>query len=131
MEQLSYSISVTGGPTLFFAKSTIFLLYLRIFSIHKKMRYGIWSGLAFAFLIYWSAALTGTLFCAPRAGEQWSLNDTEQRCEKDAIFGVVQGVLSVILDLYIFFLPIPIVLGMQMSLKRRLSILCIFGTAIL
>ena len=94
------------------------------------MRYGIWSGLAFTFPIYWSGVLIGTLWCTPRAGEKWDIEDLA-RCEKDTIWGVVQGVLAVVLDLYIFFLPIPVVLSLQMSKKRRFSILGIFGTAIL
>lgn len=131
MQQLIYSNSVASGPALFFAKSAIFLLYLRIFSVHEKMRYCIWSGLVFTFLICWSAVLFGTLWCAPRAGEKWGIESIEGRCEKDVIFGVVFGVLAVVLDLYIFFLPIPIVLNLQMSQKRRLSVLAIFGTAFL
>ncbi|KAM0802371.1 hypothetical protein BDR22DRAFT_887605 [Usnea florida] len=128
--KVSYSVSVTAGPALFFAKSTILLLYLRVFSVSRPMRYGIWSGLAFALFIYWSGVLFGTLWCAPRGGEK-DLKDITQKCEKDILFGLIQGVLGVVLDLYIFLLPIPTILGLQMSLRRRLSILSVFGTAIL
>ena len=95
------------------------------------MRYGIWLGLASTFLISWSGILFGTLWCTPRAGEKWSFESLAHNCPKDAVYGMVQGVLAVVLDLYIFLLPIPIVMGLQMSLKRRLSILGVFGTAIL
>lgn len=50
---------------------------------------------------------------------------------KFTTYTLVQGVLSVVLDVYIFILPIPIVLTLQISLKRRLSILGVFGTAVL
>ena len=82
-------------------------------------------------MISWSNVLFGTLWCTPRAGEQWEIEDIARRCEKEIIYGVVQGVLAVVIDLYIFFLPMPIVLSLQMSKKRRLSILGVFGTAIL
>ena len=132
MEQMIYAAGVLNGPTLFFAKSTVFLLYLRLFTIDQKMRYSIWFGLTWNFLVYWTMAALATYFCVPRIGESW--NDIETiapRCTKDRPVGLIQGVFSVVLDLYIFILPIPIVLRLQMSLKRRLSILGIFGTALL
>ena len=92
------------------------------------MRYGVWFGLAWTFLIYWIGVPLATYFCAPHIGMAW---ESETKCRKETIYGVIQGVLSVVLDLYIFFLPIPIVLRLHMSLKRRLSILAVFGTAIL
>ena len=94
------------------------------------MRYGIWSGLVFAFLLYWSGVLFGTLWCTPRGGEK-DLKDTTQKCEKNILFGLIQGVLGVVLDFYIFLLPVPTIIRLQMSLRRRLSILGVFGTAIL
>ncbi len=119
------------GPTLFFAKSSIFLLYLRVFTIDKKMRRSIWLGLTFNFILYWINIPFESWNCAPRAGDSWGLDTTGRTCANNIMFGLVQGVLSVVLDLYIFFLPIPIVLGLQMSLRNRLAILGVFGTAIL
>lgn len=95
------------------------------------MRYSVWLGLAWNFLIYWIGVPLTTYFCVPRIGKAWDIDDFSSGCEKLSLFSVVQGVLAVLLDLYIFLLPIPIVLRLQMSLKSRLSVLGIFGTAIL
>lgn len=119
------------GPTLFFAKSAILLLYLRVFTINKKMSHSIWFGLAFNFVLYWINIPFESWNCAPRAGDPWGLQTVGKTCANNIMFGLVQGVLSVVLDLYIFFLPIPIVLGLQMSLRSRIAILGVFGTAIL
>lgn len=127
----SYALNVIVGPTIFFAKSTIFLLYLRVFAIKKQMKYGVWLGLFWSFLLYWIGVPLETYFCAPRIGKGWNIEALNKTCSDYEIFSVVQGVLAVVLDLYIFVLPIPTILRLQMALKRKLSILAIFGTAIL
>ena len=131
IQQRSYAQGMILGPTLFFAKSAILLLYLQVFTINKKMSHGIWFGLAFNFVLYWINIPFESWNCAPRAGDPWGLETVGKTCANNIMFGLVQGVLSVVLDLYIFFLPIPIVLGLQMSLRNRLAILGVFGTAIL
>ena len=47
------------------------------------------------------------------------------------ILSLVQGPLNVVLDLYVFVVPIPVVIRLQMSLRRRFAILSIFFTGIL
>ncbi|KAL9128016.1 MAG: hypothetical protein Q9217_003210 [Psora testacea] len=131
IHQRSYAQGMVLGPTLFFAKSAIFLLYLRIFMVNNTMRYAIWFGLACTFVLYWINIPFESWNCAPRAGQSWGLATVGKTCADNIMFGLVQGVLSVALDLYIFVLPIPIVLGLHMTMKRRLAILSIFGTAIL
>ena len=95
------------------------------------MRYSVYLGLFWNFLLYWSSIPLAIHFCTPKTGQPWNPVTLANSCVKLTTYTVVQGVLSVALDFYIFFLPVPIVLKLQMSLKRRLSILGIFGTAIL
>ena len=82
-------------------------------------------------MLYWIGVPLETYFCAPRIGEGWNTEALIKTCADYTIFSAVQGVLAVVLDLYIFILPIPIMLRLQMPLRRRLSILGVFGTAIL
>ena len=131
VKQLNYAQTMFLGPTLFFAKSAILLLYLRIFNANKKMRYSIWFGLLWNFLLYSSGIPIATYYFTPRIGQPWTVVAANVTCSVLSNFVLVQGVLSVVLDLYIFILPIPIVSKLPISLKQRLSILGIFGTAIL
>ena len=119
------------GPTLFFAKGAILLLYLRIFTINKNMRYSICLGLIWNFLLYWSGIPIATYYGTPRIGQPWDAVAATETCANLTTFILVQGVLSVALDIYIFIIPIPMVLKLPISLQQRLSILGIFGTAIL
>ena len=121
-----------AGPTTFFAKSTILLLYLRVFTVERVIRYCVWLGLAWNLLIYWIGVPLTAYFCVSPSGKAWVVDNLRSdRCMKLTVWGVIQGALAVVLDLYIFLLPIPIVLRLQMSLKRRLSILGVFGTSTL
>ena len=119
------------GPTLFFAKGAILLLYLRIFTANRRMRYSIWLGLVWDFLLYWINVPVATYCGTPRIGQSWGVVAMTKTCANVTTFVPLQGVLSVVLDLYIFVLPIPIVSKLPISLKQRLSILAIFATAIL
>lgn len=119
------------GPTLFFAKGAILLLYLRIFSANRNTRYSIWLGLLLNFLLYASSIPFSTYYFAPRVGQPWTIVAVTALGSVLSTYVLVQAVLSVVLDIYIFILPIPIVSKLPISLKQRLSILGIFGTAFL
>jgi hypothetical protein len=69
-------------------------------------------------------------YCAPHAGEQWGLS-VGQRCGDKASLKWLVGsaAMSVLLDIYIFILPIPIVLRLNMSGRKRFGVLLIFATA--
>ena len=119
------------GPSLFFAKSTIFLIYLRLFGIDEKTKYGAWFGLLWTSLLYWTGVPIQIYCSVPVIGREWNVVTVDKHYKILAIYFIVQGVLSVVLDLYIFVLPVPVILRLQMSQKKRLSILGVFGTAIL
>ena len=95
------------------------------------MRYSIWFGLIWNLLLYWSGIPIVSYYCTPRIGKPWDPFAIARSCTNFTTYTVIQSVLSVALDLYVFILPIPIVVKLQMSPKRRLSVLGIFGTAIL
>lgn len=61
----------------------------------------------------------------------WNVETVDKYYGIIAIYSIIQGVLSLVLDLYIFLLPIPVILTLQMSQKKRLWVLGVFGTAVL
>ena len=70
-------------------------------------------------------------YCAPSVGRSWSINGLGLKCRKTIILGLVQGSLNVVLDLFTFILPLPVVLRLQMSFRRRFAVLSVFYTGIL
>ena len=120
------------GPAMFFAKASLLLLYLRIFGPKKSIRYWIYFGLAFTFCLYWINIPIDSYYCTPRPGGSWGdLSSIGAKCEKTAILGLVQGSLSIALDLFILILPIPVVMTLQISSKKRVGALAVLMTGVL
>ena len=118
-------------PAVFFAKGTILLLYLRLFSVRQGVRYAVYAGLAWTFLLYWTGIPIATYYCVPRMGDVWDIQAVGERCAKMTLYLMIVSVLAVILDFYILILPISTIMGLHLSLNRRLSVLGVFGTAFL
>ena len=119
------------GPSLFFAKTSLLLLYLRIFGPKKSTRYAIYVGLISAFPLHWLNIPIIAYYCAPSVGRSWSITGIGLKYKKSIILGLVQCSLNVVFDLFVFVLPIPVVMGLHMSTRRRIAVLSVFLTGIL
>ena len=116
------------GPATFFAKSSILLLYLRLFGPTKLLKYTIWSTIAFMFALYFCYVAVNAGLCAPRPGQSWLFPGVLEKCEKQETYAIIQGAVNVAVDLLILILPIPVVLKLRMRRGRKIGILAIFGT---
>lgn len=121
--QKVYAEGMLIGPSMFFAKMAVILLYLKLFALKMTIRYPIYFGMAFIFCTYWiDIPLQKSLLCPA---------SILPNCRKLAILGVAQGACGAVSDLYILFLPIPVVLSLNLPLKRRLGVPAIFMVGIL
>lgn len=119
------------GPTIYFAKSSLLLLYLQFFSVQRPIRIATWVGLVAVGLCYWSNIPIEAPFLAPWPGETWQDVVLNGRPQKISPWGFVQGPLNIVIDLYTFILPFPILAKLKLSSRRRLELLVIFSTAFL
>ncbi|KAI1204774.1 uncharacterized protein F4807DRAFT_316667 [Annulohypoxylon truncatum] len=115
----------------FFTKGSILILYLQLFSNIRWLRVAVAIGLVFDFLLYGSMVAVFLYFGVPHGNEAWEDLLTNGMGQHLAPTGVVQGPCTVVLDLYIFVLPLPILWGLQMTLKKRLRIAAVFATGLL
>lgn len=114
-----------------FSKGAILLLYRQIFSIHRKIRIAVNIGLVFNFMIYGVSLIIVPYFEAPHIGETFADLLINLRPAKIIVTGAEQGSLAVLLDLYIFILPIPALAGLKLPRDKKLKLLMIFGIAFL
>ncbi|KAH7324397.1 hypothetical protein B0I35DRAFT_424077 [Stachybotrys elegans] len=114
----------------FFSKSSIFLLYQQIFGVQNSMRISVRCGIIFTALLYFTNVPVAAALSAPHAGETWSSLLTNGRPQRHLIWAITQAALGVLLDLVIFMLPIPSILRLNLSHKRRVQLLVIFCTAL-
>ena len=126
----SYAQDILLGPTIFFAKLSILFLYLKIFQVDRSTKYAIYTGMLFDFLIYWPNIGLNSYFCAPKPGEPWGLAALAT-CSKTTVWGVIQGSLAVVLDIYLFILPMPVLARLHLKRSKKVGVMAVFGTAAL
>ncbi|KAI5921810.1 hypothetical protein F4810DRAFT_325326 [Camillea tinctor] len=123
--------TILVGPALYFSKSSIFLMYRQFFSVKREMRIAIIIGLIATFLIYIPSIPLAAIFSAPRVGHSWEELIITRSIELLIPWGIVQGTVSLALDIYIFILPIPILSKLNITFSKRLQLLAVFATALM
>lgn len=119
------------GPALFFPKVSIFLLYLQIFGINRMIRIGAKVGIVGAFLAYFPPTLVLSYYDAPHIGQTWESLMASDLPERGIPGGIAIGALSVLVDLFVFILPISPLMKLKMPLSRRIQLVALFGTALM
>ena len=117
------------GPVLSFSKVSILLFYRRItpnrvFHIFIWVTMGCTVGLAVAGLI------ADLLQCTPIA-YFWDRSSPGGSCFNQAAFYFAAAGCSVLGDVWILVLPMPVFWGLQISLKRRLVLMSLFAVGFL
>ena len=97
----------------FIAKLSLLLLYFRLFSVARGLRYSIFFGIGFMSLFY---TIIMFLFIF--------LNESKFLSLSYAV-----GSVNIVTDLYILILPMVPVSRMQLSKKKKIGVQCIFLTA--
>lgn len=123
-KQEFYGITIVYGPTIFLVKLSILLLYLRIFSIKRSLRYLIWIGIASQILFlptYTVYYIIQDYKCLSLAAQGTSF------CRNGYIFLVVQATYNVLTDIYIILLPIPAVRKLQIPMRKKTGVIVIFA----
>lgn len=114
----------------FFAKASIFLLFSQLFTVQRSMYIAIRVGLILNFLIYWPGVAIATYYEVPHVGETW-LDTLDGRTLIPLSWWQAQSALIVALDIYIFVLPLPTVMTLQMPIRKRLSVISVFSVAMM
>lgn len=113
------------------SKASVLLLFLQIFSVDRKMRFAIYAGLLGIVADYGPNLILGPYYSVPHAGEAWTDLLTNGRPYHLVKVGLEQAALAVILDLYIFILPFPMLSSLKLGSRRRLRLSIVFGTALM
>ncbi len=114
----------------FLAKASILMLFRQIFHVEESMRVVIWIGLALDVLIYLPSVVVATYFQIPHAGEHW-MSVPDGRALVPLKWWQAQSILSVVLDVYMFILPLPIIFRMQLPPRKLLQAVAVFSLALL
>jgi hypothetical protein len=119
------------GPALFFPKAAIFLFYIQIFSSIKNMRVASYVGIFMAFMAYFPGSLVLSYYNAPHVGQSWDELLINGMTHKGIPGVITIGVASVVVDIYIFVLPLRTLAALNMPLAKRIQVISTFATAFL
>ena len=119
------------GPTICSTKLSLLLLYLRIFSPNRYVRYAIYIGMIANVIFYGTITVVFGVLCIPRPGFGWLQTVQTARCRRSIDMDYPTGIFGVISDFYILIVPIPIVVKLNLSVKKKIGIVAIFMTGIL
>ncbi|KAM7210800.1 hypothetical protein V8F06_013825, partial [Rhypophila decipiens] len=116
-----------------FGRAAILLMYRDTFSISRTTHIAIWIGLVLNFLIYIPSIPIAVYYETPRAGQSWEeLIYTVPNLEPILVpYGIATGAAALLMDVYIFILPLPVVLRLNLSRTKKIQALAIFATALL
>lgn len=108
-------------------------MYRQLFP-KKSMKIGTWIGFIFLFCIYFPSIPLSAIYEAPKPGHSWDelLQSLATSTDHTLVYwGIVQGSCSVLVDLYIFILPLHTLFQLKLSLRKRLQLVALFATALM
>ncbi|KAL9069708.1 MAG: hypothetical protein Q9157_006058 [Trypethelium eluteriae] len=119
----------------FFVKLSLFLLYLRLFKVNRATRYSIYIGIVLCAIFYSITLTVNTTLSVPSPSHYTILEAWGLQAEKSSVtmlqLAVSQSVFGTVSDIYLFVIPIQLIVKLNMTLQRKIGILTIFATGLL
>lgn len=112
-------------PALGLSKISLIILYYRLSDMQRKWRITLWGMTAFvvAYMIVLECLF---LFTCEPVHKSW-YPDIDGRCWSKAPIFMAGVVASMFIDLVLLVMPLPIVLKLQMTSKKRFGLILMFG----
>lgn len=117
------STSIIYPFVIYFVKLSILLLYIRIFGVYEKVRLACYFGIVFFTLFYIAYAGVQVAFlveCVSSASLQKEL------CKNVYNLTIFQSAFNVVSDFYVFIIPIPRIIDLQVNKRQKIGLLVIF-----
>ncbi|KAF9885402.1 hypothetical protein FE257_012924 [Aspergillus nanangensis] len=120
-----YVTMVLYGPTAFLTKLCLLWIMTRVFSPFRKSVIFIYIFLGFMLAYYIPAVIVKIRICAPIA-KFWS-PDTPGSCLNQSSIIMADAVVSVVSDMIVLTLPLPLTLGLQLPTQKKMRVMGILG----
>ncbi|KAI1504831.1 hypothetical protein F5X99DRAFT_371110 [Biscogniauxia marginata] len=126
--RLAAACIFTATAAMYFAKLPLLILFLRSFGVKKWLRYTCYTLMVITAVGFLAAALYTGVNCSPEI--HTSLGDPYLfRCVSATFYTTVsRNSLSLIVDMVIFVLPLPIVTKLKLPLRKKIGLALVFLT---
>ncbi|KAF2023420.1 hypothetical protein EK21DRAFT_94936 [Setomelanomma holmii] len=126
--QQSYVTVIVGTPALGLIKMSLLIQYYLLFNVRRYIRISVWiAGVIFS-VYYVSVTITAFVLNSPWNGESLLHTIVSWHYLKFAEFAIPTGVIGMVFDWFLFFLPMPAVWSLHLNISRKIGILLIFAT---
>lgn len=114
-----------GDVGLALPKASVLFFYARVLTTQNRaFKYGLWLGHVLN-VLWWIASIARCLlFCTP-VDKYWNKSKPGYCRSADALY-IGSAVPSVVIDLYILLLPLPIIWRLTMKLSRKILVAGVF-----
>lgn len=134
--KIQFCLTFLSGFVQFFPRAAILLLYRQIFHIHSRaIHIAIWVGLVGTFVATFPNIPFAIAVTAPHRGETWAqamVRAADAPPWQDGRFwGPIQGGFSVVLDIFAFVVPLPIIAKLNLTPRRKKELLFVFSVGFL
>ena len=113
------------------AKLSLFLLYLRLFRLSQGTRIATWIGIVSCTIYYLFGGVFTLTMCSPWPGETYYVPALGKRCRLVEGYAYSTICFNALSDIYLVIIPLPVILELQFSTKKKIRICCIFMLGIL
>ncbi|RYP36325.1 hypothetical protein DL767_003478 [Monosporascus sp. MG133] len=121
-----YANSIIYGPNAYLTKLAILLVTTRAFSVHRKTVRFIYAFIGVMLGYCLLITIIKIRICDPIAGF-WN-SSIPAACLNDRAIFIVDTIVSVLTDLAVLALPIPLILSTRLPLKKKMKIMLMLGT---
>jgi hypothetical protein len=135
---ISFLWEVINNLGLLCSKTATLLLFYQVFTVSNRMRRAIQFGIVWNAVLYLLGISILSYFSAPHVGEGWLASQMTMivgggaRQAVRADWTVIQGALGSAWDVYVFVLPLPVVLRLNfVNGARKVQVGAVFFTAFL
>lgn len=106
-------------------KLSLLLLYFRVFSSDRKLRFGIYGASVATYVSHLITLLITTLDTRP-CNCHWHYDVHCKDFWSDDIGYIVVSVFTIVLDIWLLAIPYPVVSKLHMPRKQKLGVMAIF-----
>ena len=117
---------------MFFIKASVLLLYRRVFSPDRRMRFFVYMGIGYLLITNGTSTILFGALCAPRNGETYLIRYLSPQCvENVGNLTIANAACNLMADLYLLVLPVPIIWKLQLSANKKYALMGLFTTGFL
>ncbi|KUJ13393.1 uncharacterized protein LY89DRAFT_785111 [Mollisia scopiformis] len=124
-QQALYADTIVYGPAAWTTKTTLLLIFARVFSPFRKTVLFIYVFIGLMFCYYFPVMIIKIRVCTPIEG-LWN-PDIHAECINQSQLFWTDTIMSAATDFVILVLPIPLVWSLQITLKKKMKISALLG----